>query len=120
MIHICSGFPAQTVRWRAALLGACTSLVLFDLASRRAILIAQTHFATPYSISQPAWRNDSRAISFEYNERGHQRYRIIEVDAESGETRIVLEERAATANKANADAFISLHFCNRGLCRLLI
>lgn len=27
------GFPAQTVRWRPALLGACTSLVLFDLAS---------------------------------------------------------------------------------------
>lgn len=70
--------------------------VLFDVASRRSVLIPQTHFPTPFAISQPVWRNDSRAVSFEYNERGHQRFRIIEADAETGSTRVVLEERAST------------------------
>jgi hypothetical protein len=27
------------------------------------------------------WRKDSQAFTFEYNQRGHQAYRIIEVDA---------------------------------------
>ena len=31
-----------------------------------------------------AWRKDSRAFTFEYNQRGHQVYRVIEVDAATG------------------------------------
>ena len=27
------------------------------------------------------WRKDSRAVTFEYNQRGHQVYRVIEIDA---------------------------------------
>ncbi len=67
---------------------------LFDVATRRMIRIEQGLFPTPYSITQPVWRDDSRAVSFEYNERGHQLYRVLEADAESGATRVVLEERA--------------------------
>lgn len=70
--------------------------VIFDVVQRRAILIEHTHFPNPYAISQPIWRNDSRAVSFEYNERGHQRFRIIEASAETGATRVVVDERAET------------------------
>ncbi len=70
--------------------------VIFDVAQRRAILIEHTHFPNPYAISQPTWRNDSRAVSFEYNERGHQRFRIIEADASTGATRVVVEEQSKT------------------------
>ena len=33
------------------------------------------------------WRKDSRAFTFEYNQRGHQVYRVIEVDAHDRRTR---------------------------------
>ena len=36
------------------------------------------------------------AFTFEYNQRGHQVYRVIEVDAASGKTRTVIEETSNT------------------------
>ena len=36
---------------------------------------------TPTTSSPLVWRKDSRAVTFEYNQRGHQVYRVIEVDA---------------------------------------
>ena len=42
------------------------------------------------------WRKDSRAFSFEYNQRGHQVYRIIEVDAHTGAARAVVSEEPNT------------------------
>src|SRR5207247_2308582 len=42
------------------------------------------------------WRKDARAFTFEYNERGHQVYRVIEVDAATGEARAVISEEPKT------------------------
>ena len=43
------------------------------------------------------WRhNDSRYFTFERVERGHQRFRIIEVDANSAQTRTVYDEKTNT------------------------
>jgi len=42
------------------------------------------------------WRHDNNYFSFERVERGHQRFRIIEVDAASAETRTVYDERTNT------------------------
>ena len=39
---------------------------------------------------KPLWRKDSHAFTFEYNQRGHQVYRIIEVDAATGTARAVV------------------------------
>ena len=38
-------------------------------------------FPNPFSLSRPVWWKDSRGFTFEYNQRGHQVYRVIEVDA---------------------------------------
>ena len=54
---------------------------LFDVASHRAIAVDNTLFPTPYSNGRIEWRKDSRAFTFEYNQRGHQVYRVIEVNA---------------------------------------
>lgn len=70
--------------------------VLFDVRARTATTIERTMFPNAYNITQPAWRADGRAFTFEYNERGHQRYRIIEVDAVTGTPRVLLEEQATT------------------------
>ena len=42
------------------------------------------------------WREDSRAFTFEFNQRGHQRYIVAEVDAETGGIRSLIDEQSPT------------------------
>src|SRR5205823_958026 len=70
--------------------------VLFDLETKKQVVIDNALFANPYSLSNPVWRKDGRAFTFEYNQRGHQVYRVIEVDAASGKARTVVSEEPTT------------------------
>jgi dipeptidyl aminopeptidase/acylaminoacyl peptidase len=70
--------------------------VIFHVASRQAIEVANELFPNPYELSDMVWRKDGRALTFEYNQRGHQVYRIIEVDALTGRARAVLSEEPKT------------------------
>jgi dipeptidyl aminopeptidase/acylaminoacyl peptidase len=70
--------------------------VIFHLNPVRQLEIANTLFPNPYELSAAVWRRDGRAITFEYNQRGHQAYRIIEADAATGQTRTVVAEDAKT------------------------
>jgi dipeptidyl aminopeptidase/acylaminoacyl peptidase len=58
--------------------------------------IANELFPNPYDLSDLVWRQDSRAVTFEYNQRGHQVYRVIEADAATGRARTVLAEEPKT------------------------
>jgi dipeptidyl-peptidase 4 len=42
------------------------------------------------------WSPDSSEFHFDYNQRGHQLYRILAVNAQSGEVRVVVEETSST------------------------
>ena len=53
-------------------------------------------FPNEYSVSALEWRKDGRRLTFEYNQRGHQVYRVIEVDAATGATRAVISEEPKT------------------------
>ncbi len=66
--------------------------VLIDIEAKRATPIDNALFASPYSNGRIEWRKDNRAFTFEYNQRGHQVYRVIEVDAANGRARAVIEE----------------------------
>jgi dipeptidyl aminopeptidase/acylaminoacyl peptidase len=70
--------------------------MLFDVATGERIVIDTSSFPNAYSVSDPDWRDDSRAFTFEYNERGHQAYRVIEVDGEDGAVRVVIDETSPT------------------------
>jgi dipeptidyl aminopeptidase/acylaminoacyl peptidase len=70
--------------------------VLFDVARREGIEIDHALFPNPFEITAPVWWKDSRAFTFEYNERGHQVYRVIEVDAQTGKTRSLIDEESKT------------------------
>lgn len=70
--------------------------VMFDVESKRQYVIDNTLCANPYQLSRPEWRKDSRAFSFEYNQRGHQVYRVIEVNATTGQPRVVISEEPKT------------------------
>lgn len=69
--------------------------VLFDVATRKQINVDNALFPNPYEISDPVWRKDSQAFTFEYNQRGHQVYRVIEVNA-AGKVRAVIVDEPAT------------------------
>ena len=70
--------------------------VVFDVAAKTAMAVDNTLFPNAYSLSRLEWRKDSRAVTFEYNQRGHQVYRVIEVDAASGRARAVVSEEPKT------------------------
>lgn len=70
--------------------------VLFDIEARKQITIDSSFFPNPYSLSNPVWWKDGRAFTFEYNQRGHQVYRVIEVDGRTGQARVLINEECAT------------------------
>jgi dipeptidyl aminopeptidase/acylaminoacyl peptidase len=69
---------------------------LFDVETKMEVVIDNTLFPTPYNLSGIQWRRDSRAFTFDYNQRGHQVYRVIEVDASTGKARAVINETSKT------------------------
>jgi dipeptidyl aminopeptidase/acylaminoacyl peptidase len=70
--------------------------VLFDLENKKQFVIDNALFPNPYQLSRPEWRKDNRAFTFEYNQRGHEIYRVIEVDATNGKPRAVINEEPKT------------------------
>jgi dipeptidyl aminopeptidase/acylaminoacyl peptidase len=70
--------------------------VLFDVASKQQTIVDGALFPNPYSNGRIEWKRDSSAFTFEYNQRGHQVYRVIEVDATSGRARTVIDEQSKT------------------------
>ena len=70
--------------------------VLFNLATRKEIELDHALFPNPYALSPPVWWHDSRGFTFEYNQRGHQAYTVIEVDANTGKTRPLIAEETKT------------------------
>lgn len=70
--------------------------VLFDVASKRQLVINNALFPNAYSVTRLTWRGDSRAVTFEYNQRGHQVYRIIEINPVTGSTRAIVDEQSPT------------------------
>jgi dipeptidyl aminopeptidase/acylaminoacyl peptidase len=69
---------------------------LFLIDSKRQIVVDNALFPNAYAMSDLEWRKDGRAFSFEYNQRGHQIYRVIEVDGATGNARAVISEEPKT------------------------
>jgi dipeptidyl aminopeptidase/acylaminoacyl peptidase len=68
----------------------------FDVATKRETVVDNALFPNPYDLSRIEWRKDSRAFTFEYNQRGHQLYRVLEVDAANGHARALMTELSKT------------------------
>jgi putative intracellular protease/amidase len=69
---------------------------LFDVATKKEIDIDSALVPNAYDLTPPVWRKDGRAFTFEYNQRGHQVYRVIEVDAQTGKARALITEESPT------------------------
>jgi dipeptidyl aminopeptidase/acylaminoacyl peptidase len=70
--------------------------VLFDVAGHRELPIDNTLFPNAFEMFSIQWWKDSRAFTFEYNQRGHQVYRVIEVNAVDCKARTLIEEKSDT------------------------
>ena len=70
--------------------------VLFDVVAKNEIEIDRALFPNPYNLTAPVWWKDGRGFTFEYNQRGHQVYRVIEVDAQNGAARTLIDEQSKT------------------------
>ncbi|EMI19368.1 peptidase S9B dipeptidylpeptidase IV domain-containing protein [Rhodopirellula maiorica SM1] len=67
-----------------------------EIAETTVTLIDDSLFPNPYSLGDLQWHEDSASFSFLYNERGHQTLRVISVDRESGEPRVMIDEQSDT------------------------
>jgi len=70
--------------------------VLFDIATQKQISLDTDLYTNQYYLRIREWRQDSRGFTFEFNERGHQRYIIGEVNATSGKIHHVVDEQSDT------------------------
>lgn len=70
--------------------------VLFLLERKQFFAVDLELIPNQYSLSRLEWRKDSRAFTFEYNQRGHQRYEVFSVDATDGTVRTLITETSET------------------------
>ena len=69
---------------------------LFEVATKKKSPSMTRFFQTPSISRNRSGEKDSRAFTFEYNQRGHQLYRVIEVDAQTGKARSLITEESKT------------------------
>lgn len=69
---------------------------LFLVEGRKHVPLDPALFSQQYSLTDLSWRKDSRAFTFEYNQRGHQVYRVLEADGHTGEVKVLIEEKSPT------------------------
>ncbi len=81
------------------------SPVVFDVDSKAMVVVDDALFPNAYEVSPLKWHRDSRSLTFEYNQRGHQVYRVLEVDAASGRARAVIDEQSKTFFEYSAKKF---------------
>jgi len=69
---------------------------LFDVSSKKEISVDTALFQNAFDITPAVWWKDGRGFTFEYNQRGHQLYRVIDVDVQSGKARALVTEESKT------------------------
>lgn len=69
---------------------------LFDIEGMRQVPMDTEEYENQFWLYFTGWRKDSRGYTFEFNQRGHQRYIIGEVNAADGSITKVVDEKAKT------------------------
>lgn len=67
--------------------------IVVDVENKRTIYPKSTDlFLSQYYVSAPQWDENMRTLTFEFNERGHKTYRVLEMDL-NGNVRTLIEEK---------------------------
>jgi len=109
--------------------------VVIDVTARRTIRPQSTElFRSQYQVTAPVWDKGCKTLTFEFNERGHKTFRVLEMDLE-GHVRTLIEEKddkyvAYSRNlridlspdlilwKSDRDGHAHLYLYDRHACRL--
>ena len=67
--------------------------VVVEVATGRVVEPSTELFSRQYYVSAPRWDADGKHLTFEYNERGHKTFRVLELSAETGQVRTLIEEK---------------------------
>ena len=70
--------------------------VIFHVETKKQIVVDDASFPNAYDNLPLTWRKDSTAVTFEYNQRGHQVYRVISIDGVTGRPRTIISEEPKT------------------------
>ncbi len=65
---------------------------IYEVGTGRSVIPSTDLFDKQYDVSTSMWDKDSQHLTFEYNQRGHQVYRVLELSAETGKVRPLIEE----------------------------
>jgi dipeptidyl aminopeptidase/acylaminoacyl peptidase len=71
-------------------------LNLFDAATCRQTKPAVDRFEHEWSQPDVRWNKDGTKLAYQQADRGHQRFRVVQVDRESGEVRNLIDEKSET------------------------
>lgn len=69
---------------------------LFHVTEGLKSKVPATMIANQYNLTHPVWYPDGHAFTIEYNQRGHQQYSVIRVEAKSGAVKEVIQETSKT------------------------
>ncbi len=69
---------------------------IFDIAQKKLIASCQEMIPNQFSIGDIKWHDNSKSLTFEYNKRGHQVYQVIEMNAETGKCKAIINETQPT------------------------
>ena len=67
--------------------------VIVEVATGRVVEPSTALFQSQYNVTAPRWESDNEHVTFEFNERGHKTYRILELSATTGMVRTLIEEK---------------------------
>lgn len=67
--------------------------VVVDVENKRTIYPKSTDlFKSQYQVTAPRWDENGKTLTFEFNERGHKTYRVLEMNLE-GDVKTLIEEK---------------------------
>ncbi len=69
---------------------------LFNVETMQQVPVDGTPFELQWSLEKINWEKDSKSFTFEFNQRGHKVYQVVRVDGETGEVKIIIEEKFKT------------------------
>lgn len=69
---------------------------LFDLTNGKELALDSTLWENPWSNSHASWSPDGARFRFVHNRRGHQVLRLVEIEAATGKSRILIDDTSKT------------------------
>jgi dipeptidyl aminopeptidase/acylaminoacyl peptidase len=67
--------------------------VIVEMTTGRVVEPSTELFQHQYQVTAPRWDADNEHVTFEFNERGHKTYRVLELSVKTGIVRTLIEEK---------------------------